>query len=196
MKIDNNKVVNVEYELFVTTEKNELELMERATAENPLNFIYGAGMMLPKFEANLFGLSVNETFEFVLSKEDAYGEYEDERVVKLERSVFEIDGKLDESIVFEGNVVPLMDSEGNRLQGMVDKVTDTHVTIDLNHPLAGETLTFKGKILSVREATEEDLKVLQGGCSGNCNCNHEHDHECCGEGHHHHKEDGCCGGCH
>ncbi len=196
MKIETNKVVNVEYELFVTTEKNELELMERATAENPLNFIYGVGMMLPKFEANLFGLSANDTFEFVLEKEDAYGEYEDQRVVKLERSVFEIDGKLDESIVFEGNVVPLMDAEGNRLQGMVDKVTDTHVTIDLNHPLAGEKLTFKGKVLEVREATEEDLKVLQGGCgcSGNCDCHHEHDDNCCGEGHHHH-EGGCCG-CH
>ncbi len=200
MKIEPNRVVNVEYELFVTTEKNELELMERATAENPLNFIYGVGMMLPKFEANLFGLSANDTFEFVLQKEDAYGEYEDERVVELERSVFEIDGKLDESIVFEGNVVPLMDSEGNRLQGQVAKVTDTHVTIDLNHPLAGETLTFKGKVLDVREATEKDLQVLQGGCGGNCHCDHshdhDHDHDCCGGGgHHHHKEGGCCG-CH
>ncbi len=190
MKIETNKVVNVAYELFVTTENDELELMERATPENPLNFIYGVGMMLPKFEAKLFGLSENDTFEFVLEKEDAYGEYEDERVVELERSVFEIDGKLDESIVFEGNVVPLMDSEGNRLQGQVDKVTDTHVTIDLNHPLAGETLTFKGQVLSVKEATEEDLKVLQGGCGGNCNCNHDHD---C-EGHHHHE--GGCGGEH
>ncbi len=198
MKIETNKVVDVEYELFVTTEKGELELMERATAEHPLNFIYGAGLMLPKFEANLLGLQADETFEFSLEKEDAYGEYEDQRVVELERSVFEVDGKMDESVVFEGNIVPLMDSEGNRLQGQVAKVTDTHVTIDLNHPLAGEKLTFKGKVLAVREATEEDLKALQGSGSG-CGCGHDHehhghcedkgdDHECCGNG------GGC--GCH
>lgn len=51
MKIEINKVVNAEYELYVDGENGELELMERATPEQPLNFIYGVGMMLPKFES-------------------------------------------------------------------------------------------------------------------------------------------------
>ena len=189
MKITNNAVVNAEYELFVDGENGELELMERATSEQPLNFIYGIGMMLPKFEQNLNGLETGDSFDFTISNEEAYGPYDDEAVIELERAVFEIDGKLDEEMVFEGNVVPLMDSEGNRLQAQVVSVNDTHVTVDLNHPLAGENLHFKGKVLEVREATEEELNALLGGgggcgCGGNCGdgcgddcgCDDDHNH--------------------
>ena len=189
MKITNNAVVNAEYELYVDGENGELELMERATSEQPLNFIYGIGMMLPKFEQNLNGLETGDSFDFTISNEEAYGPYDDEAVIELERAVFEIDGKLDEEMVVEGNVVPLMDSEGNRLQDQVVSVNDTHVTVDLNHPLAGENLHFKGKVLEVREATEEELNALLGGgggcgCGGNCGdgcgddcgCNDDHNH--------------------
>ena len=196
MKITNNAVVNAEYELYVDGENGELELMERATSEQPLNFIYGIGMMLPKFEQNLNGLETGDSFDFTISNEEAYGPYDNKTMIELERAVFEIDGKLDEEMVFEGNVVPLMDSEGNRLQAQVVSVNDTHVTVDLNHPLAGENLHFKGKVLEVREATEEELNALLGGgggcgCGGNCgdgcgdDCgcddDHNHSHGCgCG----------------
>ena len=183
MKITNNAVVNAEYELYVDGENGELELMERATSEQPLNFIYGIGMMLPKFEQNLNGLETGDSFDFTISNEEAYGPYDDEAVIELERAVFEIDGKLDEEMVFEGNVVPLMDSEGNRLQAQVVSVNDTHVTVDLNHPLAGENLHFKGKVIEVREATEEELNALLGGgcgcgdgCGDDCGCNDDHNH--------------------
>ncbi|MFV0391053.1 MAG: peptidylprolyl isomerase [Paludibacteraceae bacterium] len=191
MKIANNAVVNAEYELYVVGDTGELELMEKATPEKPLDFIYGVGMMLPKFEEQLNGLAKGDSFDFTIKQEEAYGEYDDEAVVELEREVFEIDGKLDEEMIFEGNIVPLMDSDGNRLQAQVVTVTDTHVTVDLNHPLAGETLHFKGKVLDVREASDEQLSALfGGGCScgsggcdddscsdGGCGCGHEHTHE-------------------
>ncbi len=185
MKIANNAFVNAEYELFVDGENGEPELMERATAEQPLNFIFGIGMMLPVFEQNLNGLEAGESFDFTIANEEAYGPYDDEAVIELERSVFEIDGKLDEEMVFEGNVVPLMDSEGHRLQAQVVTVTDTHVTVDLNHPLAGENLHFKGKVLEVREPTEEELKaVLGGGCGCGCDDNCGCDDDCgCDDGH-------------
>lgn len=189
MKIANNAVVNAEYELFVDGENGELELMERATPEQPLNFVYGIGMMLPKFEEQLNGLEPGDSFDFTIDSDEAYGAYDDEAVVELERAVFEIDGKLDEDMVFEGNVVPLMDSDGNRLQAQVVAVTDTHVTVDLNHPLAGENLHFKGKVLDVREASAEELNaLLSGGCgSGGCGCDNDCD---CSE-----KEGGCGCGC-
>ena len=188
MKISANKSVSAEYELFVDGEEaGELELMERATSENPLNFIFGIGMMLPKFEENVFGLAAGDKFEFTIENEDAYGPYDDENVIELERSVFEIDGELDETVVFEGNVVPLMDNEGHRLNAQVVTVTDLHVTVDLNHPLAGETLHFKGSVLEVREPSEEELAALSGGCGCGCgecdsDCDCEHDHEDCGCG--------------
>lgn len=170
MKITANKAVSAEYELYVDGEtEGELELMEKATEQQPLSFIYGVGMMLPKFEENLFGMQVGDKFDFVINTEDAYGEYDDDSVLDLDRAIFEIDGKLDEEMIFEGNVVPLMDSEGNRVNAQVVTVNDTHVTVDLNHPLAGENLHFKGSVLEVREATEKELAALMGGgCSGGC----------------------------
>jgi len=200
MKITANKSVSAEYELYVDGEEGgEQELMERATAEAPLSFIYGVGMMLPKFEEKLFGLAVGDKFDFTLTEEEAYGPYEDENVLDLERGIFEIDGKLDSEVVYEGNVVPLMDNEGHRINAQVVEVTDTHVKVDLNHPLAGENLHFKGSVLEVREATEKELQALMGGggCgSGGCGCG---DGGCgdgsCGDD----KEEGGCGsgcGCH
>ena len=197
MKITANKSVSAEYELYVDGEtEGELELMERATAEQPLSFIYGVGMMLPKFEENIFGLATGYKFDFTIENEDAYGPYEDENVLDLDRSIFEIDGKLDEEVVFEGNVVPLMDNEGHRINAQVVEVTDTHVKVDLNHPLAGENLHFKGSILEVREASEKELAALQGGGGCGCGSGGCGDEGCgCDDG----EEGGSCGsgcGCH
>ncbi len=188
MKITANKSVSAEYELYVDgAEGGEPELMEKATEQKPLSFIYGVGMMLPKFEENLFGLSVGDKFDFSISAEDAYGMYEDENVIDLDRSIFEIDGKLDEKMIFAGNVVPLMDSEGNRLNAQVVEVNNTHVKVDLNHPLAGENLRFKGSVLEVREATEQELASLYGG--GGCGCGSGG----CGSGDCSTEDDGGCG---
>jgi FKBP-type peptidyl-prolyl cis-trans isomerase SlyD len=192
MKITTNKSVSAEYELFVDGEEGALELMEKATPEQPLSFIFGVGMMLPKFEENLFGMAAGDTFDFVINNEDAYGPYEDENVLDLDRAIFEIDGKLDTEVVFEGNVVPLMDNDGNRINAQVVSVNDTHVKVDLNHPLAGETLHFKGKVLEVREATEKELSALTGGGGcGSCGCGDGG----CGDGNCGDEEEGCGSGC-
>ncbi len=168
MKITAQTVVDAEYELYVDGENGEPELMEKTTPEKPLNFIYGVGMMLPKFEEQLANLEAGDNFDFTLEPSDSYGEYEDDAVIDLDRSVFEINGKLDEEMVFAGNVVPLMDSEGNRVQAQIVSVDDKHVKVDLNHPLAGETLHFKGKVLTVREATQDEINGLFGGHSCGC----------------------------
>ncbi|MDR3652483.1 MAG: FKBP-type peptidyl-prolyl cis-trans isomerase [Paludibacter sp.] len=201
MKITANKSVSAEYELYVDGDKEgELELMEKATEQQPLNFIYGVGMMLPKFEENLFGMQVGDKFDFVINTEDAYGLYDDESVLDLDRAIFEIDGKLDEEMIFEGNVVPLMDNEGNKINAQVVTITDSHVTVDLNHPLAGENLHFKGSVLEVREATDKELASLMGGgCGSGCGCGEGgcNDDSCgCGDGE---ESSGSCGsgcGCH
>jgi len=197
MKITADKSVSAEYELYVDGEvEGELELMEKATAEQPMSFIYGVNMMLPKFEENLFGLQAGDKFEFTISSDDAYGDYDDESVIDLDRSIFEIDGKLDEEMIFEGNVVPLMDNEGNRVNAQVVTVTDSHVTVDLNHPLAGENLHFKGSVLEVREPTEKELAALTGGGCG-CGCGDGGcDDESCGCGDNEEKNSSSCGcGC-
>lgn len=199
MKISTNKFVALSYDLNVG-EGEERELMERATAETPLEFIYGTNSMLEAFEKNIEGLAEGDSFNFILSPEEAYGEYDDEHVVDLPRNIFEQDGKLNEEVIFEGNTVPMMDTNGNRLNGSVVEVKDDVIVMDFNHPLAGETLNFEGKVLSVRESTPEEIAALfapQGGCGcgSGCGCGDDEEGSCgCGSGE---KEmaGGCGSGC-
>ncbi len=174
-----HRFISLTYDLYVGDENEEL--MEQATKERPLTFISWIGMMLPKFEENVADLKVGDKFDFTIDHTDAYGEYDTESVLELDKKIFEVDGKFNSEMVSEGNVVPLMDADGNRFNASVVKVTDDKVTVDLNHPLAGENLHFKGEIIESREATEEEVEAAKhphhcGGCGGNCgdgDCNCE-----------------------
>ena len=169
MKIETNKYVTLAYELHVG-EDGEKELMERATKEIPLEFIYGTNSMLQSFEDQLKGKVVGDTFEFTLTPDEAYGEFEDEKIIELPKSVFEVDGKVDDELLEEGKTIPMMDTEGNRLLGSVVEVKDNVVSMDFNHPLSGEILHFTGDILEVRDATTEEIAALfaqdADGCTG------------------------------
>lgn len=185
MKISPNKFVSLSYDLNVG-EGDEKELMEKATPEQPLEFIFGTNSMLEAFEKNVDGLAQGDSFDFVLTPDQAYGEYDDDHLVDLPKNIFEVDGKMDESVVFEGNTIPMMDSNGNRLNGSVVSVSDDVVKMDFNHPLAGETLHFSGNVLSVREASAEEIAALfapqGGGCGSGCGCGSSDDSEGCGSG--------------
>jgi len=181
MKITTNKFVSVAYDLHVG-EEDERELMERATIDRPLQFIFGTGSMLPAFENELNGLATGDTFRFTLTPENAYGEFNEEHVLELPKSMFEIDGKFDSEYITEGNTIPMMDSNGQRMNGSVLEVKDNVVIMDFNHPLAGETLHFSGNILDVHEPTAEELAAINAemnpgcasgcsGCESDCNVN-------------------------
>ncbi|MDL2255363.1 FKBP-type peptidyl-prolyl cis-trans isomerase [Parabacteroides sp. OttesenSCG-928-K15] len=190
MKISTRKYVAVTYDLNVG-EAGEQELMERATVENPLKFIYGIGMMIPAFEKALSGLETGADFDFTIPAADAYGEYHEDHVVELSKDIFLVDGKFDAETIHEGAMVPMMDSEGNRLNGAVLEVREDIVVLDFNHPLAGETLHFTGKVIDVHEPTAEEIAALTAPAAGGCGCG-----DCeggdCGDA-----SDGCgCGGCH
>lgn len=177
--IQEKKFVSLTYSLYV---KDDDEPWEEATEERPLRFIHSIGMMLPKFEENLKGLGVGDLFDFSINCEDAYGERDEERIIELDKSVFLIDGKFDSNHIKEGSIIPMLDTEGNRLNGLVLEVTKNKVKMDFNNLLAGEDLTFKGKVLEVRDATEEEIESIlhphkcggcggSGGCSGGCGGN-------------------------
>ena len=85
MKIAENMLVSLEYKLYVKNEEGTLELMEETEEGQPLRFFYGMGMMLPKFEEGLAHLNENDTFEISLACADAYGEYEDEKIIEKTR---------------------------------------------------------------------------------------------------------------
>ena len=179
-----NYYVALTYDLKVGQED---ELMESTTPENPFTFYTGLGMVLEDFEKAIMACEVNGEFDFTIPAERAYGEYDEESVIDLPKNIFEVNGKIDEEILFEGNIVPLQDSEGNRINASVVTVGKDTVTVDLNHPLASENLHFVGKVLVKREATIEEIqKAMQpscGGCGGNCGGGCSCDSDC------------SCGGC-
>ncbi len=195
MKIGKNKMVSLTYDLHYDDANGEL--IEQATSEKPLSFVFGAGLMLPKFESSLEGFEVGNPFEISLQDVDAYGELDENAIVDLPKHLFFIDGEFDDEIVSVGATVPMMSTSGQRLNGLVMEITDDTVQMDFNHPLAGENLYFKGQITEVREATEEEIAAtLGGGCgcgSGSCGCDDEGCAEgsCSSEG----KQGGCGCGC-
>lgn len=184
MKIELGKFVAVSYDLYSaeTEENGEQELLEQAPEDKPFSFIFGMQQVLDAFESELIGKKTGETFDFELTPDMAYGDYEDERVVDVPKTAFMVDGEFDESAVYPNAVLPMMDSEGNHMYGSVVDITSDAVTMDFNHPFAGETLHFTGKVLEVRDATVEELNPK--GCGGGCSCGCDDD-----------AEGGCAGGC-
>jgi len=173
-----NLYIEVTYQLY-STEDGKAVLLEETTDKRPFSFISGMGFTLDAFEAQIAPLKKGEKFDFTLTTEQAYGEYEAERVIKVPRQTFEINGKLDKEYIYEGAVVPLQNADGARFNGLIAKIEDAEITVDLNHPLAGKELTFKGEVVENREATQEEvnkmLKMLSGegcgcdDCGGGCN---------------------------
>jgi FKBP-type peptidyl-prolyl cis-trans isomerase SlyD len=182
MRISKNKFVSVAYDLNVG-EGDERVLMERATIEHPLKFLFGTGSMLPAFEDRLKELEAGETFGFSIAPEDAYGEYNEDFVVEVPKKIFEVDGKFDGEYVKEGATLPMLDSNGARMMGSVLYVKDDLVVMDFNHPLANETLHFSGEVLDVHEPTEEEIiafnkAMSEGGCGEDCSCHDGGCHDC------------------
>lgn len=184
--ITKNKFVTVSYEL--RTDKDG-ELLETAGADRPLEFICGQGQTLEYFEMNLLDKEEGDKFDFEIPAANAYGEVNEDMVVDLPKDIFQ---EVAAGDMVVGNVLPMMDSIGRRLQGKIESIGEEEVRVNFNHPLAGKKLFFKGEILGVRDATDEELEALHshkcGGCSG---CG-SHDDGCGGCGSH----DNGCGCCH
>lgn len=201
-----NKYISVSYQLYSIDADGKKHLEEQTQQGNPFIFISGFGVSLDAFEQQIVGLEPGAKFDFTLQPTEAFGEYDTQGVHKLQREMFTINGHFDHENIFEGAVITLMDADEKRFMARVVKVEEDGVTVDTNHPLAGNTLQFTGVVLENRAATNEEiqhmLNHLSGeGCGCGCDdcgeggCGHHHDHEGCG--HHHDHEGGCgCGHCH
>ncbi len=163
MKIEQNKMVSLIYELRESD--SEGRIIEALDNKKPLTFIFGTGRLLPVFESNINSLKTGDPFRFTLNSEMAYGEKREDMIVDVPIAVFQTDGKINEDICQVGNEVPMMDTEGNPLNGIINEITDTFVRMDFNHPMAGLNLFFSGKIIDVREATSEEIAGINHSCS-------------------------------
>ncbi len=194
MKITTNAVVEFCYDLEV-----DGQIVDKTTKERPLDYIHGTGGLLPKLEAHIEGMEPGDRFDVTLSPAEGYGEVNPDMVIDLPKSAFEVNGEVREDLLVPGNTIPMLNSMGGVIPGVVLEVTADSVKMDLNHQMAGKTLHFTGEILTVREATEKELtEGLHGEFVHSCGCGGCHGHEggCgdCGGGC---SEDHDCGcGCH
>lgn len=187
-KIQPGKYVELGYDLYEVNGE-EQKLVHQTDENDPERIIFGVtrGMIEP-LERAIDGLAAGETFDIIVKADQAFGPHDPEQVATLPRDIFEIDGKFDTDVVKPGAILPMMTADGYRINGVVDEVTDTDVKMDFNHPLAGKDVRFNGKILTVRDATPEELQPQTGCGCGSCGGG-----ECgdgCGEG-----SCGCDSGC-
>ena len=163
MIVDDNHVVNIHY----TLKNTKGEVLDSSEGAAPLAYIQGIGNLIPGLEKQLHGKKAGDTLVAIVAAGDAYGEYDAAMLHVVPKSGFQsADGE-------EGPEVGLqvqLETEQGIVIATVTAVEGENVTLDLNHPLAGEELHFDVEIIDVRPATKTEL-------------DHGHVH---GEGGHHH----------
>jgi FKBP-type peptidyl-prolyl cis-trans isomerase SlyD len=147
MKIEDNKVVQMHYHL--TDEKGTV--LDSSQGREPLSYIHGAGNIIIGLEKQLKGKAAGDKVNAVVSPAEGYGERDDNLVQVVPKSGFQGDEELQ-----IGMQVQVGTQDGNAI-ATVAKMEGEDVTLDVNHPLAGVTLTFDVEVVEVREATKEEL---------------------------------------
>jgi len=187
-KIIPGKHVSLIYDLYAINEDGLEVLAHQSDPKDPEQIIFGVtpGVIEP-LEKALDGLKKGDGFNVIATAEQAFGPHIPEQVAELAKDMFVVDGKFDSEIVAVGKYVPMLTAEGYRISGLVVEITDTIVKMDFNHPLAGKSIRFIGKVLDVCDATDEELHVAAAGC----HCGDGG----CGEGCADAEKGGCCGSC-
>ncbi len=159
LKISDGQVVAMEYTLKV-----DGAVTDSSEGRAPLEFVHGAGNIIPGLEREMTGMVVGESKEVLVAATDAYGEEDETAFMEVPRDQFpeEIPMKV-------GTELQVQNKDGQPMYARVDKVDDKTVRLDFNHPLAGKELHFAVKVVDIREATQEEKE-------------HGHVHQ---PGHHH-----------
>lgn len=138
-------------------------VFDSSEGRTPLTFTVGAGQIIQGFDEAVIGMAVGEKKQVTISPESGYGAHSPELVFTIPR-----DRVPDDMTVEQGMQITLTDQEGNHLPAVVGAVTDETVTMDANHPLAGQTLLFDIEIMET--GLDPELHCAPGGCGGGCSC--------------------------
>ncbi len=171
MTIEKNKVVMIDY----TLKDSDGEIIDSSDSSEPLAYLHGNGNLIPGLERELEGKKPGDKLSCVVSPADAYGDYDENLVFTVKKTNFAEPDKIEEGMQFEAQ------SEGGSRAVTVVAVKGDDVTVDANHPLAGEDLHFSVSVVEVRDATAEELQHghVHEGCGSGCGCDEEGD--CGGE---------------
>jgi FKBP-type peptidyl-prolyl cis-trans isomerase SlyD len=148
MKVEKDKVVSLHYTLSLANG----EIIDSSRGGEPFTFLVGHQQIIPGLEAGLMGMQEGEKKTVQVAAKDAYGERDENLVQTVDRSL------IPETIeLYEGLVLSGRSESGHEIEVVVKSFNDREVVLDMNHPLAGEDLTFDVEILEIRDATPEEL---------------------------------------
>lgn len=150
-RLTENKVGAIAYDIFV-----EGQLVETVNPDEPIEYLHGRDNIVPGLEAALAGLSAGDNFDVTVAPEDAYGDYDKEMIEEVPREDFDFDEVGGELEV--GLEVEMLDEDGDIVEGVILEIRKDAVLVDFNAPLAGKTIRYAGRVISIREATEEELE--------------------------------------
>ncbi len=146
--VADNMVVGIAYTLRL----DNGEIADSSSDGEPLLYLQGHGNVIPGLEQALYGLAVGDEKRVTVEPEEGYGEFDDENMHLMPYEAFPDDMEIE-----EGMDLTVQNEEGELFEAYVYELTDAGVVLDFNHPLAGETLYFDVKVVSLRAATEEEL---------------------------------------
>jgi len=149
MKIGNNSVVSLQYKLT----NNTGEVLDSSEGDEPLVYLHGSDSIIPGLENALTGKSVGEQLQVTIPPEEGYGDFDDTLIQVIPRDAFEGIDEIQPGMQFQAE-----NPEGQLQIVCVKEIADDGITIDANHPLAGQVLNFDVTVELVREATAEELK--------------------------------------
>lgn len=149
MNVQDDVIVSIDYTLRL----DDGEVIDSSEGREPLQYMQGRGQIVPGLERELYGLNVGDEKAVTVNAEDGYGDYDEERLQRVPLDAFPDDMELE-----EGMSVRMRDVNSDQLfDAVIDEVDDEAVTLDFNHPLAGETLFFEIKVVDLREPSGEEL---------------------------------------
>jgi len=161
-KVENNLFVSVDY----TGTLDNGETFDTSEGRQPLEVQIGSGGVIPGFESALMGMSLNETKTFTLAPEEAYGHRDDDQMHAFPKS--DIPAGMEPVV---GQTLMLSTPQGQQIPARVDSIDDEKITFDLNHPLAGQALTFKIEVVGISETATQQHEGCGSHCSsGGCGC--------------------------
>ena len=149
LMIGQNSVVSMHY----TLKNGDGDVMDSSEGKSPMVYLHGANNLIPGLEAELTGKATGASFNATISPENAYGEFNQDFIQVISKSMFQGVESVEVGMAFVAQ-----GEGGAQRQVRVTAVEGDDVTIDANHPLAGQTLHFEVEVVDVREATEQEIE--------------------------------------
>ena len=156
-KVENGSFVSVDYKGILENG----QVFDTSYGRRPIEIQMGAGQLIKGFENELMGMALNEKKVFTLAPEDAYGHRDEDQTHSFPRS--EVPPEMNPRV---GMTIGLSNPEGQQVPARIVHLDDEKLTLDLNHPLAGETLTFEIEVVGISSSPTQ--KPMSCGCGCDC----------------------------